>query len=59
MFASTARSVEHLLGYQLEDKPLPRKSLLRGRLSTVDLLVKKACFVIKEKESVLKAADIN
>ncbi len=37
-----------------------RELLLKGRLSTVDLLIKMGCFVNKENlVSVLKAADIN
>jgi hypothetical protein len=31
----------------------------RGRLSTIDLLVKTACFVKKEEKIVIKAADLS
>ncbi len=30
-----------------------------SKLSTLDILIKKACFVRKEKKSVLKAADLH
>jgi len=39
----------------------PQGIIVEGGLSTVDLLLKKACFVRKKKKifSVLKAADLN
>jgi hypothetical protein len=41
-------------------KGLPKELLLKGRLSTVDLLIMIGCFVKKENlVSVLKAADLN